>query len=130
MSQVAQAASGVPQGSVLGPILFVIYVNYLTANLTIDHLLYADDAKLIAPRKQADALRSSLVASSKWSEDWELILNPSKNEHSLTSRTSPNAQPIQTVSSVPDLGLLLNTGFRADDNVVRANKKTVECCFT
>ncbi len=78
MSQVAQAASGVPQGSVLGPILFVIYVNYLTANLTIGHLLYADDVKLIAPQKQADALRSSLVASSKWSEDWELILNPSK----------------------------------------------------
>ncbi len=45
----AEAASGVPQGSVLGPILFVIYVNDLTDNLTIDHLPYADDVKLIAP---------------------------------------------------------------------------------
>ncbi len=45
----AEAASGIPQGSVLGPTLFVIYVNDLTDNLTIDHLLYPDDVKLIAP---------------------------------------------------------------------------------
>ncbi len=81
LSQVAEAVSGVPQGSVLGPILFVIYVNDLSDNLTIDHLLYADDVKLIAPRKQSDSLQSSMLASSKWSEDWALILNPSKSEH-------------------------------------------------
>ncbi len=58
-------ANGVPQGSVVGVIHFVIYVNDLTDNLTIDHLLYADDVKLIVPWKQADALQSSLGASSK-----------------------------------------------------------------
>ncbi len=65
LSQVAEAASGVPQGSVLGPIFFVIYVNDLTDNLMIDHLLYADPVKLIAPRKQSEALQSSLLACSK-----------------------------------------------------------------
>ncbi len=65
LSQAAEAASGVPQGSVLGPILFVIYVKDLTDNLTIDHLLYTDDVKLIVPRKQSDALQGSLLASSK-----------------------------------------------------------------
>ncbi len=74
----AEAVSGVPQGSVLGPILFVTYVNDLTDNLMLSHLLYADVVKLIAFRKQSDALQSSLLASSKWSEDLELILNPSK----------------------------------------------------
>ncbi len=54
----AEAVSGVRQRSVLGPILFVIYVNDLTGNLTIDHLLYADDVKLIAHRKQSVALQS------------------------------------------------------------------------
>ncbi len=42
----------------------------------------------------------------------------------------PSAQPIQTVSSVRDLGLLLHAGFSADDNVAHASKKTVECFFT
>ncbi len=65
--------------SLLGPILYVIFVNDLTDNLTIDHLLYADDFKLIGHRKNSDTLQSSLLACSKWSEDWELILNPSKS---------------------------------------------------
>ncbi len=43
--------------------------------------------------------------------------------NSLASRTSPNAQPIQTVSSARDLGFLLNTGFIADDKLARAIKK-------
>ncbi len=71
-----------------------------------------------------------------------LGVSPSKSEHlpigdtsnpvaySLTSRTSPNAQPVQTVSSVRDLGLLLNTGFSAVDDIARATKYTVECFFT
>ncbi len=135
LSLVADAASGVPQGSVLGPILSIVYVNDLDNNLTIYHLQYADDVKLVTPRKKAVALQSSLIAKSKWSEDWELILNPSKKEHlpfgdtsnpvtySLTSRTSNNAQLIQTVSTAPELGLLLKTGFSPDDNVARTTKK-------
>ncbi len=58
-------ANGFPQGSVLGPTLFVMYVNDLTDNPTIDHLLYANDVKLIVPWKQVDALQSSLGTSSK-----------------------------------------------------------------
>ncbi len=44
----AEAMSGVPQGSVIGLILFVTYVNDLPDRLSVDSPLYADDVKLIA----------------------------------------------------------------------------------
>ncbi len=49
LSQMAEAISGVQQGSVIGPMLFVIYVNDLPDHWSADSLLYAEDNKLIAP---------------------------------------------------------------------------------
>ncbi len=48
---------GVPQGSVLGPLLFLIFINDLADELTCNHLFFADDVKLIAPRSQQHELR-------------------------------------------------------------------------
>ncbi len=41
--------NGVPQGSVIGPILFVTYINDLLDRLSADSVIYADDVKLIDP---------------------------------------------------------------------------------
>ncbi len=49
LSEMAEAISDVLQGSVIGPMLFVIYVNDLPDHLSADSLLYADDVKLIVP---------------------------------------------------------------------------------
>ncbi len=77
----AEVISGVPQGSVIGPILFLIYVNDLPDHLSADSPLYADDVKLIAPRNRHDILQNSLNINASWSKDWELDLNPTKSEH-------------------------------------------------
>ncbi len=45
----AEAISGVPQGFVIGPLLFVVYVNDLPDRMSTDSLPYADDVKVIAP---------------------------------------------------------------------------------
>ncbi len=99
----AVAARGAFRSSILDPILCFVYVTDFADSLTIDHLLYADEVKIIAPRNQAAALQSSLATTSTWSEGWELIINPSKSEdlpagdttnpvtYVLTSCTSCNA---------------------------------------
>ncbi len=56
-SSVGAVKSGVPQGSVLGPLLFLIFINDLADELTCNHLLFADDVKLIAQRSQQHELR-------------------------------------------------------------------------
>ncbi len=54
---------GVPQGSVLGPILFLIFVNDLPDVLSGSVLLFADDVKLISARSQYEELHQNLQAA-------------------------------------------------------------------
>ncbi len=96
----AEAISGVPQGSVIGPILFVIYANNLPDHLSADSLLYADDAYLITPRNHHDMLHNSLNNSASWSKDWELDLNPTKGSTPLISSLTP-ARPITNLTPRP-----------------------------
>ncbi len=110
----AEVKSGVPQGSVIGPILFAIYTNDLPDRLSVDNLLYADDVKRISPRNRHGILHNSLNISAGWSRDWELDLNPTKSEHlpignsphfvtyTLPSHNPPNTQTIPTVTTTKD----------------------------
>ncbi len=132
----AEAISGIPQGSAIGPIFFVIYVNDLPDHLSADSPLYADDAKLIAPRNRHDILQNSLNISAIWSRDWKLNLNPTKSEHlpignsshsvtyTLPPHNPPNTQTILTVATTKDLGIVLNTRLSAEDYVVSTANKT------
>ncbi len=73
--------SGVPQGSVLGPLLFLIFINDLENELACNHLFFADDVKLIAPRSQQHELRSSIQQALSWSPRWDLPLNANKSHN-------------------------------------------------
>ncbi len=93
LTQTIEAIHGVPQGSVIGPILFVINDNDLTDRLSADSFLYADDVKLIAPQSRHDILQISLNISASWSKDWELGLNPAKSEHLPVCHSLPITHP-------------------------------------
>ncbi len=75
------ACSGVPQGSALGPILFLIFVNDLPDVLSGSVLLFADDAKLISARSQYGELHQNPEAAFQWSDNYDLPLNTSKCSH-------------------------------------------------
>jgi ribonuclease P/MRP protein subunit RPP40 len=81
MSQLAPVTSGVPQGSVLGPILFLVYINDITEGITSTARLFADDTILYRPVACADDCRSlqeDVKALESWERKWGMAFNPSK----------------------------------------------------
>lgn len=75
------ATSGVPQGSNLGPLLFLIFINLIARSLTCGVSLYADDAKLFAcVRSEEDCcqLQANLVAFAEWTAVNRLAINAGK----------------------------------------------------
>jgi len=73
--------SGVPQGSVLGPILFLLYVNKLPSWILSSIEMFADDTKVwrvIETDLDCAALQLDIDALLKWSDQWLLRFNPQK----------------------------------------------------
>ena len=76
--------SGVPQGSVLGPVLFVLYINDLPNVIHSDLYLFADDTKIFRTiMRDTDTvhLQADLHSMSNWCDTWLLNLNPEKCKH-------------------------------------------------
>ena len=70
--------SWVPQGSVLGPILFLIYINDLDDSITSNVLKFADDTKLfrkVNTDGDKQHLQNDLDRLVKWSEKWQMLFN-------------------------------------------------------
>ena len=73
--------SGVPQGTVLGPLLFLLYINDLPDRITSSTRLFADDAlvyRTITSPSDARELQEDLDRLTKWQHDWQMQFNPSK----------------------------------------------------
>ena len=68
--------SGIPQGSVLGPLLFLIYINDLDDNITSNVLKFADDTKVfrkVNTDGDKQHLQNDLDRLVKWSEKWQMF---------------------------------------------------------
>jgi hypothetical protein len=117
-SSVRDVISGVPQGSVLGPVLFVIFINDIATicNGSSRMKLFADDLKIyniVDVSKSTSTLQWSLDQLVKWSADWQLPININKcsvltingsGVHSVREYYI-NGYCLSKLTSVSDLGI-------------------------
>ena len=137
----APILSGVPQGSVLGPLLFLIYINDLECGIKSQIKFFADDTSLysvvIDPVTSAAELNHDLEVINQWANQWKMSFNPDPTkpaEEILFSqkRSSPvhpplffNGVEVKRVVEHKHLGLILDPklNFAAHINEKSANAR-------
>lgn len=126
--------SGVPQGSVLGPILFIVFVNDIDNNLMSKIWKFADDIKIattIETEMDRDALQSDLDTIWKWTNDWQMRLNISKCKIinvglDSTHQYNLNENSLQVVREERDLGVMVTDNMEGSRQCEEARKKALK----
>ena len=123
LSEARSVTSGVPQGSVLGPLLFLIFVNELP-NLLISHCkLFADDLKLIVNPTNKDIVEQDLKTLEIWQSEWNLFFNPVKCKVMHIGKSNPkHIYPfldgfLTATDSEKDLGITFDKGVDFSNHI-------------
>lgn len=115
--------SGVPQGSVLGPLLFLIFINDISSDISVKIKLFADDCILYQEIKTPDdhhLLNISLEKVHCWCQEWQMSLNLLKTvSMTITRKKSPSnfnysidSHILQSVSQYKYLGIIISSDLR------------------
>ena len=116
--------SGVPQGSVLGPILFLIYINDLDDSITSNVLKFADDTKLfrkVNTDGDKQHLQNDLDRLVKWSEKWQMLFNFGKCKCLHTGHRNLNVNykmgdtVLGTTVKEKDLGVTISADMKVSE---------------
>ena len=127
-SEWCAVASGVPEGSTLGPSLFLAFINDIPERLKLNCLLYADDLKLfraVTDVRDGELLQNDLDQLHSWSRSWQITLNPTRCFHlRLSLKTKPlpvrfsiGGTQLSLVTSMRDLGVIIDSKLNFSDHV-------------
>ena len=90
VSSLCHVQAGVPQGSILGPLLFLIYINNTVDDIQANINLFADDISLsmtvVGPAHVGSILQTDIDKITRWSQKWLVKFNPAKSESLVISR--------------------------------------------
>ena len=144
-SQICDVKAGIPQGSRLGPLLFILYINDIKDGLESELLIFADDTTLIAtgpdPAMTTAQINRDLAKIEVWATTWKVTFNSDKSKEVIFSKkllfNSPpvvfNQNQIDRVTVHRHLGLYLTPTLdwathvkqvclRANRNIARSRK--------
>ena len=126
--------SGIPQGSVLGPILFVLFINDMPDVVDCLIQLFADDAKIfdrvnLREENSGSRLQSDIDSLSNWSKKWQLPFNVSKCKALHIGSCNPcrrykmNGKQLAHINEEKDLGVLVDSELKFHKQAAAAVKK-------
>ena len=135
-STIAPVTSGIPQGSVLGPILFVLYINDMPE--VVDNLtfifLFADDTKIfrrINSQADVDILQKDIDKLIKWSNIWLLKFHPDKCKYmgigyqgnALPEKYNMDGQFLEVTDCEKDIGVHIDPKLSFDKHIGKSINK-------
>ena len=138
-SEFADIESGVPQGSVLGPLLFLVYINDLEKDIKSNVKFFADDTMLYSivkdPTQSASDLNHDLEKINQWANQWKMAFNPDPNKQAnevlFSCKTKSvdhpqiffNGFPVVQVKETKHLGLILQFKLNFEKHLFEKMKK-------
>ena len=130
-SEWANVTSGIPQGSVLGPILFVLYINDLPSTINSNVYMFADDTKIFNNIKSPEdrvVLQKDFDILAKWSDKWLLRFHPNKckvmhlgkppdQQYVYTLNTNDIPYEIEYIFEEKDIGVVINSKLEFENHI-------------
>ena len=133
-------SAGVPQGSILGPFFFLVFVNDLTENFKLDVKLFADGTSLFTvvenSKAAANDTNHDLELITQWARDWRMSVNPDPQKRAVelifsTKKTEIdhpvilfNNAPVKQVNEHKHLGIVLDSKLTFSAQIRAAISKT------
>ena len=119
--------SGIPQGSILGPLIFVLYINDLPDMINSSMLLFADDTKIFTEVKSIEdqnSLQADVNSMCEWSRQWLLKYHPDKCKiMRIGKKDKPqflytlNGQELKYTSEEKDLGVTIDDKLKFNAHI-------------
>ena len=130
-SEWTEVSSGVPQGSVLGPLLFILYVNDLPSQVSSFCKLFADDAKLykdLQNLEDFEVIQNDIDKLCQWTIKWLMFFNVNKCKILHIGKDNPqfeyqmedkdgNVKNLTVVNCEKDLGVYVQDNLKFDQHI-------------
>ena len=126
-SEWGEVTSGIPQGSILGPLLFILYINDLPEVVKSSVLLFADDTKIyrkIEDEEDHEALQEDIDQMQDWSNKWLLRFHPDKCKYMRIGREDDNivnytlnGHILKSTHEEKDLGIIIDDKLKFDSHI-------------
>ena len=134
-SKAYKVTSGIPQGSILGPLLFLIYINDLPEGIKNKILLFADDVRMCSNASYPDVSQGDIDKMLNWQNKWLLKFNivDQKCKVMHIGKTNPkhiykiDGMDLPSVEEEKDLGVLMTSNYNWDTHINKCIKKANSC---